>query len=99
MEHLLKIMLLGLGIISFNFAGAQTVIIRGRVVDKADGSSIVGASVIEYDREDRVVNGTIINVNGDFALEMKDPADSVRVSFIGYHTLTGPGIPFLFLPC
>jgi outer membrane receptor for Fe3+-dicitrate len=31
-----------------------------------------------------VVNGTITNVNGDFVLQMSDPANTVRVSVIGY---------------
>ena len=70
---------------SFFIANAQEeTIIRGRVIDKSDKTTIIGANVVEYDEEDRVVNGTITNVNGDFVLEMNDPANTIRVSVIGY---------------
>jgi len=61
-------------------------IIRGRVVDQADGLAVIGANVIEYDAENRIINGTITNVNGDFLLEMKDRSNIVRISVIGYET-------------
>ncbi|MFW5762306.1 MAG: carboxypeptidase-like regulatory domain-containing protein, partial [Cyclobacteriaceae bacterium] len=70
---------------SFFVANAQEeTIIRGRVIDKSDNTTIIGANVVEYDEENRVVNGTITNVNGDFVLEMNDPSNTVRVSVIGY---------------
>jgi TonB-linked SusC/RagA family outer membrane protein len=39
---------------------------------------------VEYDKDNRVINGTITNVSGDFVLTMKDPSNVVRVSVIGY---------------
>ena len=65
------------------FAQEKT-IIRGRVIDGMDKSTIIGANVVEYDKDNRVINGTITNVNGDFVLTMKDPANIVKVSVIGY---------------
>ena len=61
-------------------------IIRGRIIDAADQTPVIGANVIEYDAENRIINGTITNVNGDFSLEMKDLNNIVRVSVIGYDT-------------
>jgi TonB-linked SusC/RagA family outer membrane protein len=61
-------------------------IIRGRVTDSTDNTAVIGANIIEYDDEDRIINGTISDVNGDFALEMKDLSHTVRVSVIGYET-------------
>jgi TonB-linked SusC/RagA family outer membrane protein len=70
---------------SFLIANAQErTILRGRVIDKGDKTTIIGANIVEYDSEERVVNGTITNVNGDFVLQMSDPANTVRVSVIGY---------------
>lgn len=83
----------------FSFAlvyAQQKVIIRGRVIDKIDKSAIVGANIVEYDKDNRVINGTVCNVNGDFVLEMKNMADIVKVSYIGYTTLditVDPGKP------
>lgn len=68
------------------FAQQQKTIIRGRVIDSNDKTTIIGANVVEYDSENRVINGTITNVNGDFVLTMKDPSNSVKVSVIGYKT-------------
>ncbi len=74
-------------VIIFSFISAnaqQKTIIRGRVTDKADNTTIIGANIVEYDKEERVVNGTITNVNGDFVLQMNDPSNTVKVSVIGY---------------
>ena len=71
----------------FNFAtvfAQEKTIIRGRVIDSKDKSTIIGANVVEYDKDNRVINGTITNVNGDFVLTMKDAKNSVKVSVIGY---------------
>jgi TonB-linked SusC/RagA family outer membrane protein len=64
----------------------DTKIIRGRVIDSGDNTAVIGANVIEYDKENRIINGTISNVNGDFVLEMKDPDNVVRISVIGYNS-------------
>ena len=68
----------------FAATAQEKTIIRGRVIDKSDNTTIIGANIVEYDSEERVVNGTITNVNGDFVLEMNDPGNVVRVSVIGY---------------
>ncbi len=70
---------------SFTTVSAQQkTIIRGRVTDSSDKTTIIGANVVEYDKENRVINGTITNVNGDFVLTMKDPANTVKITVIGY---------------
>lgn len=61
-------------------------IIRGRIIDVEDQTPVIGANVIEYDSENRIINGTITNVNGDFVLEMKNLDNIVRISVIGYET-------------
>ncbi len=62
----------------------EKTIIRGRVIDSSDKTTIIGANIVEYDSEDRVINGTITNVNGDFVLPLTDPSNTVKVSVIGY---------------
>jgi TonB-linked SusC/RagA family outer membrane protein len=75
--------------ISFQEAWSQgKSILRGRVIDKGDRTTVVGANVIEYDASNRVITGTITNVNGDFVIEMKSPANVVKVSVIGYNMTT-----------
>lgn len=67
------------------FAQERT-IIRGRIIDISDKTTVIGANIIEYDNDNRVINGTVSNINGDFVLEMKDPVNVVKVSMIGYET-------------
>ena len=60
--------------------------VRGRVIDKVDQLAVIGANVVEYDKDNRVINGTVCDVNGDFVLEMKDMNHSLKVVMIGYVT-------------
>ena len=82
----IKVIIILLAAVSLFFgAHAQdNSIIKGRIIDKADGSAIIGANVVEYDDENRIINGTITNVNGDFVLRLKDPSNVVKVTVIGY---------------
>lgn len=66
----------------------QRNILRGRVIDKQERIAVIGANVIEYDKQNRAVNGTICDVNGDFVLEIKDPTHVIKVVMIGYTTKT-----------
>ncbi len=79
------ILLLTLGIVIQAFPQERK-IIRGRVIDKGDKTAVIGANIIEYDKENRIINGTISNVNGDFVLEMRNSENIIRISVIGYNT-------------
>jgi TonB-linked SusC/RagA family outer membrane protein len=68
----------------FTVNAQEKITIRGRVIDSADKSTVIGANVVEYDKDNRVINGTITNVNGDFVLTIKDQKNIVKVSVIGY---------------
>jgi TonB-linked SusC/RagA family outer membrane protein len=75
---------------------SQAPVISGRVYDKADSSVIIGATIVEYDRESRVINGTVSDATGNFVIRMSNPANDLIVSFIGYGSQaidTEPGAP------
>ncbi|HEX2395036.1 MAG TPA: hypothetical protein VHI78_06785, partial [Bacteroidales bacterium] len=57
-------------------------------MDKIERVSVIGANIIEYDKDNRVVNGTVCDVNGDFVLTVTNPQNVVRVVMIGYNTKT-----------
>lgn len=73
---------------SGNLFPQQKIIIKGKVIDKESKESIPGANVIEYDENERIVNGTVTDVNGNFVLELRNPTHSIKVSLIGYNTIT-----------
>ena len=85
MKSIKKTILFLLVFCSFTEAFSQTkIILNGRVIDKSDKSSIIGATIIESDKDNRVVNGSITDVNGNFILQMKNSQNTVAVSYIGY---------------
>lgn len=85
MKRIRTVIIFIVALCNFLAANAQeNTIIRGRVIDKGDKTTIIGANIIEYDSEDRVINGTVTNVNGDFLLQIVNPSNKVTVSVIGY---------------
>lgn len=60
-------------------------IITGKVTDAKTNEEIIGASVTEIDATGRVVSGGTTNINGDFSINIKNPAkNKLTVSYIGY---------------
>ncbi|MEO6522151.1 MAG: SusC/RagA family TonB-linked outer membrane protein [Mucilaginibacter sp.] len=64
----------------------QTTTIRGRVIDKKDKQSIIGASVVELDNNNRTVTGVSTDIDGNFAIKVSKITNQISVSFIGYKT-------------
>lgn len=89
MRIIQKVIILLLAAISFvNISAQQKSIVRGRIIDSKENIPVIGANVIEYDKNNRVINGTTTNLNGDFVLQMLDPSHVVKISAIGYVTQT-----------
>jgi len=60
--------------------------IRGVVSDSITSERIIGATIAEYDRDNRIVRGTVTDLDGNFVLNISDPDHIFRVSYIGYRT-------------
>jgi TonB-linked SusC/RagA family outer membrane protein len=87
MKKVKQTIILILALCSFVGAYSQTkVTIRGKVIDQKDKSAVVGATIVESDKENRVVNGTITDMDGNFVYEMKNSANTMKVTVIGYQT-------------
>jgi TonB-linked SusC/RagA family outer membrane protein len=85
MKNIKKTIILVLALFSFIQVYSQDkVVIRGRVINKTDKTAIIGANVIEYDSGDRVISGTVTDVNGGFVYEMRNSKNVVKVSVIGF---------------
>ena len=65
---------------------AQDHRISGTVSD--DFGPVVGCNVIEKDANNRNVNATITDVNGNFQLAIKNPKNKLVVSYVGYKTFS-----------
>lgn len=60
--------------------------ITGHVWSKTDNGPVVMAYVVEQDKNNRNVSATQTDANGNFSLVIKNPANKLRVSYIGYAT-------------
>ncbi len=59
--------------------------ISGRVWSKSDGP-IVMAYVVEQDKNNRNITAAQTDASGNFSMVVKNPANKLRVSYIGYQT-------------
>ncbi|QDH78959.1 SusC/RagA family TonB-linked outer membrane protein [Echinicola soli] len=65
-------------------------IVKGQVLDKDDRMPIIGATVVEIDSDERTLAGVATDVNGNFSLRVRSKQNRIRISFIGYKTVTLP---------
>lgn len=63
-------------------ASAQQRRISGTVSDDID--VIIGANVVEKDKNNRIVSQTVTDMNGNFTMNIKDPNNTLEISYIGY---------------
>ncbi|MCL4483723.1 MAG: SusC/RagA family TonB-linked outer membrane protein [Bacteroidetes bacterium] len=74
-----------LGAVQLN---AQSIfIVRGKVSHKQTGASLPGVTVIEKNRDNRIVNGVVSDQNGTYQIKVADKADSLYFSMIGMETV------------
>ena len=81
----LKAMMLGLliAIISSGVVNAQTLTVKGKVTDAADGSGITGCTVLVKG----TTRSTITNVDGEYTIRA-NKGEKLIFSYIGYETQT-----------
>lgn len=71
---------------------AQITVINGKITSKANGEPLIGASVAEMDKDGRFITVAITDVNGDYALRMKNTSNTISISYIGFiGTKLSPG--------
>jgi len=82
MNKLIKLLLLWVIALTALPVSAQQRRISGTVSDDID--VIIGANVVEQDKNNRIVSQTITDMNGNFTMNIKDPNNTLIVSYIGY---------------
>lgn len=63
-------------------------IISGTVVD--DFGPVMAANVVELDAANRIVANAVTDINGNFSFRLKNPKNKLRVTYVGYKTVTLP---------
>lgn len=77
----------------FNFliiAHAQKAgdIISGTVTDNF--GPVMMANVVELDAANRIVASAVTDMSGNFSFRLKNPKDKLRITYVGYKTVTLP---------
>lgn len=63
-------------------------IISGTVND--DFGPVVAANVVELDAANRIVSNAVTDFNGNFSFRLKNPKNQLRITYVGYKTVTLP---------
>lgn len=63
------------------------VVVTGKIFSEMDGE-LMGAQVLEVDKSNRNVSAATADINGNFSLEVKNTANTLRFSFVGYKSVS-----------
>ena len=63
-------------------------IISGTVTDAF--GPVMMANVVELDAANRIVASAVTDMSGNFSFQLKNPKDKLRVTYVGYKTVTLP---------
>jgi len=68
------------------------IMIRGKVVNKADKNEVLpGVTVAELDKDNRIIRGTTTDMNGNYSINVNNaPGQKLQFSFIGFNPETVP---------
>ena len=68
------------------------ILIRGKVVNKADKSdALIGVSVVEMDKDNRIIRGTTTDMNGNYSITVNNASGQKLVfSYLGFVSETVP---------
>ena len=82
MNKITKLLLLWVVALTALPLSAQQRRISGTVSDDID--VIIGANVVEKDKNNRIVSQSITDMNGNFTMNIKDPNNTLEITYIGY---------------
>lgn len=69
-------------------AQSSSKVIQGSVISQTDNEPLIGATLIEKDAYNRIVNACITDFNGQFVLKLKSADNTLECSFLGFVTQT-----------
>jgi len=72
---------------TYLYSFSQAGVIRGVVSDNITGQKLPGVNVVEMNENDRIINGSITDNNGEFILRVQKASKTLRFSYIGYESV------------
>lgn len=85
-KHHIFLIIVCVFISAFAVKGQNSILVKGSVTSATDKYGLPGATVVEVDKNSRVVKGTITDVNGDFALKVENIENKLQIGFVGFKT-------------
>ena len=83
-NHIILIMIAGLLLFTCQLSAQErSSVVRGRVTFKQTGEPLMGVTVVEKDKDNRIVNGVATDINGTFQLKIHDRNDSLHFTQVG----------------
>ncbi|MEP3837832.1 MAG: SusC/RagA family TonB-linked outer membrane protein [Algibacter sp.] len=70
----------------FNVSAQSKINITGTIVGEIDGIPLTGATIAEKDKNNRIINGVVADFNGNFSINIADPANTLTFSYVGFVT-------------
>ncbi|MBN2613396.1 MAG: SusC/RagA family TonB-linked outer membrane protein [Bacteroidales bacterium] len=67
-----------------NANAQQKTLVRGTVFSASDNLPLPGAAVIEMNKDNRIINSTITNIDGNFSIYVVSVNNKLVISFIGH---------------
>ena len=81
----IKFILLMAVLFCSGMASAQSgAIVTGKVYADDEPDGFIGATVIEMDKNGRIYSSALTDFNGNFSLKIKNPANKLNFSYVGY---------------
>jgi len=69
---------------AFGQKAGNDLLAQGTITSKTDGTTLIGVSVAEIDATNRVVSGSVTDMNGHFVLKLKNPDNKLSISYLGF---------------
>ena len=73
----------------FHSAAQGKTLVRGKVSD-SDNQPLISASIMEINRDNRVVSSTVTNLDGNFSLYVTDVNNKLAISYFGFKRIVIP---------
>jgi TonB-linked SusC/RagA family outer membrane protein len=82
------LMLLGVFFASAPLFAQGSILLKGNIKSATDNFSLPGATVVEIDKNNRVVEGVVTDANGNFAIRVESIENKLQFGFVGFKSQT-----------
>ncbi len=82
----LLLMFLGIFLLQNPVIGQGKVLLKGKVLSATDNTPLPGSAIAELDKNNRIIRGSITDVEGNFVIPISSLENKVQISFIGFKT-------------